>query len=114
MPNIDIIEGRSSRLTEGCTMRLLLTYAISLLILTACAMNPARAMNLRANVNPFKSYGATAYFKSECTTKINGDCVAAKCKQDAESNCDVWAAGCLKNDGYFKGSSEGGTCSKIM
>ncbi len=92
-------------------MRLILCISgISLLLLGGCVMNS------RNNANPFTSYGrADPYFESECTVKANnGDCVKATCKEDAVSNCNDWAAGCLTHDGYFQGSSAGGTCSKIM
>jgi hypothetical protein len=81
-----------------------------LLTLAACGRNP------KQNVNPFTDYGrASTYFESECTVKTNnGDCVKATCKEDAVSNCNDWAAGCLNHDGYYQGSSSGGTCSKIL
>ncbi|HXC90763.1 MAG TPA: hypothetical protein VNV18_11425 [Stellaceae bacterium] len=92
-------------------MRLILfACAVSQLIMAGCVMNP------KAGVDPFKDYGkADPYFESECTVKANnGECVKATCKEDAVSNCDDWVAGCLNHDGYFQGSSAGGTCSKIL
>lgn len=67
-------------------------------------------------INPFTNYGpGTPYAEFGCSYKDkDGHCLQATCKADAQSNCDDWSAGCLKNDGYLKGSSEGGTCSKIL
>ncbi|HEY3910768.1 MAG TPA: hypothetical protein VGM07_12865 [Stellaceae bacterium] len=77
---------------------------------------PGFAMNPRASINPFTSYGsATPYAEFGCSAKDkDGNCLQATCKADAQSNCDDRAAGCLRNDGYLKGSSEGGTCTKIL
>jgi hypothetical protein len=85
------------------------TCSAALLILTAC-------VNPRQNTNPLTDYGgANPYFESECTVKTSsGECVKATCKEDAVSNCNDWAAGCLNHDGYYQGSSAGGTCSKIL
>lgn len=82
---------------------------VGLLGLTACVANPPVA------VNPFTTTGQTPYFTSQCDVKTSGgECVKASCKADAQSNCNDWVAGCLSHDGYFQGSSEGGTCSKIL
>ena len=52
-------------------------YAVSLLLLTACAAKP------RDNFNPFKDYGGTSvYFTMECSKKIGDQCVQATCKAD--------------------------------
>jgi hypothetical protein len=84
-------------------------YAVSLLLLTACAAKP------RDNFNPFKDYGGTSvYFTMECSKKIGDQCVQATCKADQTSNCGDFAKGCLNNDGYYQGSGAGGTCSLIM
>ena len=82
---------------------------VGLLALGACVANPA------VTLNPFTTTGKTAYFTSQCDVKTSGgECVKASCKADAQSNCNDWAAGCLNHDGYFQGSSAGGTCSKIL
>jgi hypothetical protein len=84
-------------------------YFAAPLMLAAC-------VNPRQNINPLTQYGgANPYFESECTVKTSGgECVKATCKEDAVSNCNDWAAGCLNHDGYYQGSSSGGTCSKIL
>jgi hypothetical protein len=73
-------------------------------------------MNQEAAINPFTNYGSgTPYAEFGCSFKDKaGDCLKATCKADAQSNCDDWAAGCLRNDGYLQGSSGGATCSKIL
>lgn len=76
--------------------------------LTGCTMNQ------QGTINPFTNYGSGTPY-AECSFKDeDGNCLKATCKADAQSNCDDWAAGCLRNDGYLQGSSEGGTCSKIL
>ena len=84
-------------------------FGISLLTLAACVTAPGD------NFNPFKNTGGTSLpFMSECTKMIGGECYQATCKEDATSNCSDFAKGCLNNDGYYKGSGEGGTCSRIL
>jgi len=84
--------------------------AVSVAALTGCTMNP------QGTINPFTNYGpSTPYAEFGCSAKDkDGNCLKATCKADAASNCDDWAAGCLRNDGYLQGSSEGATCSKIL
>jgi hypothetical protein len=90
-------------------MRLMFALGIiSIAALTGCTMNP------QGTINPFTNYG-TPYAEFGCAAKEkDGNCLKATCKADAQSNCDDWAAGCLRHDGYLQGSSEGGTCSKIL
>jgi hypothetical protein len=85
--------------------------SVMLTILAGCAVYS------RGDFNPFTSYGATgvAYEESTCNAKDkNGNCLKVTCKADSAANCDAWAAACLRVDGYFQGSSAGGTCSKIL
>jgi hypothetical protein len=88
-----------------------LAGAIGLLIVTAIGMG------LGGNYfNPFKDYNETSLpFQAECTAKdSDGKCLKATCKKDADSDCTLFAAGCLRVDGYYAGSSDGGSCSRIL
>ncbi|MBV9653010.1 MAG: hypothetical protein JOZ42_00455 [Acetobacteraceae bacterium] len=83
---------------------------ICLLMMAGCAGPPGRT------IDPLTKYGkADPYFESECTVKDKaGDCLKATCKEDAVSNCNDWAAGCLNHDGAYQGTSAGGTCTKVL
>jgi hypothetical protein len=71
---------------------------VSLLILTAY-------MNPRDNFNPF--------FATECTSKdSNGNCLKVTCKSDATSDCQVFAAGCLRVGANYNGSKDSGECTR--
>ena len=85
------------------------TCSLILMILTGC-------VNSRGNINPLTSYGAAnPYFEMQCTVKAkDGSCLKVTCKADAQSNCSDFASGCLNHDGYYQGSGDGGTCSKIL
>jgi hypothetical protein len=78
-------------------------------IVSACGGTPA-------NIDPFKDSGVTSLpFTMDCVAKdSNGNCVKSQCKKDATSGCADYASGCLKHDGYYAGTDEGGTCSKIL
>ncbi len=68
-----------------------------------------------SDINPFLSTQTSIPFTMECTKKDDhGNCLEVECKKDADSGCSLFASGCLKHDGYFKGSDEGGTCTRIM
>jgi hypothetical protein len=41
-------------------------------------------------------------------------CVKVSCKKDQASGCADFASGCCRNNGYYTGSSESGSCSKIV
>jgi hypothetical protein len=90
-------------------MRLLFSLGvIGIAGLSGCTMNAPGA------IDPFTNYG-TPYAEFGCSYKDkDGHCLKATCKADAQSNCDDWAAGCLRHDGYLQGTSESATCSKIL
>jgi hypothetical protein len=53
---------------------------------------------------------------TECVSKNpDGTCNKKTCKADAESDCAEFAYYCIKNDdGYYQGTKESGTCSRVL
>jgi hypothetical protein len=41
-------------------------------------------------------------------------CNVKTCKQDEKSNCEAFAAGCLKYGNYYSGTAEAGTCKRVL
>jgi hypothetical protein len=100
------VGGTSAQATDLCVR---ITGADRAVIVTACGETPA-------NIDPFKDSGVTSLpFTMECVAKdSNGNCVKSQCKKDATSGCADYASGCLKHDGYYAGTDDSGTCSKIL
>jgi hypothetical protein len=72
--------------------------------------------NQPGEIDPFTNpAGGSLPFTMECTKKLdNGDCVQSKCTKDAGSDCTNFVSGCFKHDGYYQGTADSGTCTKIM
>jgi hypothetical protein len=68
------------------------------------------------SINPFGGNGVGSIgFTMECVFKAeNGECMKSQCKKSAHSDCTDYATACMKHDGYYAGSREGGTCSKVL
>jgi hypothetical protein len=72
--------------------------AVSLLIVTAC-------VNPRNDFNPFFTQG--------CSSRDSqGNCLTATCKTDATSDCQVFAAGCLRVGANYNGTKDKGECTR--
>ena len=60
------------------------------------------------------------YATTECTVKNpNGTegvdfCNVKTCKKDAESNCKAFADACLDTGHHYSGTSDGGTCTRVL
>lgn len=92
------------------TRQALLACCASLVMLSGCTKSS------QGTINPLTDYSeASPYAEFGCSVHANdGSCLKATCKADEKGNCNDWAAGCLKNDGYLQGSSDSATCAKIL
>jgi hypothetical protein len=60
------------------------------------------------------------YATTECTVKNpNGTegvdyCNVKTCKKDAASDCKVFAGACLDTGHHYSGTSDGGTCTRVL
>jgi hypothetical protein len=60
------------------------------------------------------------YATTECTVKNpNGTegtdyCNVKTCKKDAESDCTDFAAACLDTGNHYGGTSDAGTCTRVL
>jgi hypothetical protein len=76
----------------------------------------SRGQNQTGETDPFtQPAGGSLPFSMECTKKLdNGDCVQSKCTKDAAPDCTNFVSACFKHDGYYQGTADSGTCTKIM
>ncbi len=60
------------------------------------------------------------YATTECTVKNPSGtegvdyCNVKTCKKDAESDCKVFADACLDTGHQYSGTSDGGTCTRVL
>jgi hypothetical protein len=89
---------------------LLLTLTVTALVATACATRPGQGYD------PFDPGSITSLpFEQECVAKdAQGGCLKYTCKANKESDCSGFANGCVKGGNYYSGTSEGGSCSKVL
>lgn len=91
--------------------RMLGICSVILIILGGCALYS------RDSIDPFKSYGPNrvSYAIITCVAHDNkGNCVKVTCVADDYDDCKLWATACLGVGGYYSGSSESGTCSRVL
>lgn len=65
-------------------------------------------------------HSTVVYATTECTVKNpNGTegvdyCNVKTCKKDAESDCKAFANACLDTGHSYSGTSDGGTCTRVL
>lgn len=70
-----------------------------------------------SNVDPMNISGDTGQLRRTLTCEAKdsaGNCVKKSCKKDDEGDCRTYAGYCLDAGHHWNGTSDGGTCSKVL
>jgi hypothetical protein len=95
---------------KGNAMNPRRTFILSVLLLAACTKSP--------HTDPLGSTktSTVVYATTECVAAHPDgvQCNKKTCKKDDKSDCADFASACLNSGHYYAGTSDAGTCSRIL